>query len=99
MKSKKGKHAMRMRNPFYNHPLMGKGAVHEKPLKARRKVAKQKLVKEWCSLSQLLTAGLKNTTLLRVNRLRIHSNNMLPQIIALAAIPVFRPTAGARLSS
>ena len=34
---------VKFRNPFYDHPLMKKGGVHEKPEKTKRHAMKQKL--------------------------------------------------------
>lgn len=36
-----------IRNPLYNHPLLGKGGEHRKHGKALRRRAKQRLHKEW----------------------------------------------------
>jgi len=51
-----------VRNPFYNHPLMRKGDVHEKSNKAKRKSEKQKFQKEWCCLSVMKQVFLNNST-------------------------------------
>ncbi|MEW8507132.1 MAG: hypothetical protein AB2598_10525 [Candidatus Thiodiazotropha sp.] len=45
------KRSHRQRNPFYNHPLLSKGCVHEKSHKAKRRSEKQNLRKAWFSLS------------------------------------------------
>ena len=37
-----------LRNPLYQHPLLGKGGVHRKTRKALRRKDKQALRKEWC---------------------------------------------------
>lgn len=46
MKTKKQK--LVARNPLHNHPLLGKGGLHEKSKKAIRRTEKQQLKKEWC---------------------------------------------------
>ncbi len=40
---KKREQKIKPRNPFYDHPLMKKGGVHEKTNKAKRKGEKQKI--------------------------------------------------------
>jgi len=50
-----------VRNPFYNHPLLKKSGVHEKSDKAKRRVDKQKLKNEWCSLILLIEVIFNNT--------------------------------------
>ena len=37
-----------VRNPLYQHPLLGKGGVHSKTRKALRRRDKLALRKEWC---------------------------------------------------
>ena len=46
---------VKQRNIFHNHPLLFKGGVHEKTNKQKRKGAKQKWKKEWCSLIVVTT--------------------------------------------
>ena len=53
---------IKQRNPFHDHPLLRKNAVHQKTNKAKRKNAKQKLRNEWSSLSTLSQVLLKNST-------------------------------------
>jgi hypothetical protein len=40
----------RARNPVACHPLLMKGAVHVKTHKAKRRSAKQSLIREWAHL-------------------------------------------------
>ena len=42
------------RNPFHDHPLLHKGAVHEKTYKAKRRDEKVQLKKEWPFLQKFL---------------------------------------------
>ncbi len=37
------------RNPFFNHPLMRKSAVHDKSKKAKRRLDKVRFNKDWYS--------------------------------------------------
>ena len=38
------------RNPLHDHPLLRRGALHEKSSKAKRMDEKRKMKKEWCLL-------------------------------------------------
>ncbi|MDH3712773.1 MAG: hypothetical protein OET44_02870 [Gammaproteobacteria bacterium] len=44
----KRKKRVAIRNPLYNHPLLGKGGAHRKSGKALRRRNKLALCKEWC---------------------------------------------------
>ena len=55
MKMKRVKPAPKPRNPFYQHPLMRKGAVHQKSNKALRNQNKRSLRREWSEQSLFLT--------------------------------------------
>ena len=39
---------LKKRNLLHDHPLLQKGGVHDKSLKAVRKTENQRLKKEWC---------------------------------------------------
>jgi hypothetical protein len=54
------KQILKVRNPFYSHPLMRKSGAHEKSNKAKRKGEKQKLKKEWGSLIVFIRVLLNN---------------------------------------
>ena len=49
-----------MRNTLHNHPLLRKGGVHEKSVKAQRQQEKQKLKKLWRYLNVNLSLLLNN---------------------------------------
>ncbi len=44
----------RWRNPLHDHPLMKKGAVHEKGHKAERRQNKVRLMRQWDDPSRLV---------------------------------------------
>ncbi|WP_198264798.1 hypothetical protein [sulfur-oxidizing endosymbiont of Gigantopelta aegis] len=47
------------RNPLFNHPLMKKSHVHDKPGKAKRRAEKVRFSKDWYSQSGLIQNHLK----------------------------------------
>jgi len=58
------KRKSKARNLFHDHPLMQKGGVHEKTKKSMRRIEKQKLKKEWCSLMIFNQVLFNNITLM-----------------------------------